>query len=468
MVLIMISNLRRILPALLVLGGISGCDLLNDRPVGLGYSAKYICSYVFNSGFDEEYVIDELVAPKVKPLPLLWHIDVDHSLKQVRVWDKLFGERHAALAFFTPGKGCTLLVDKTLEEVSSIPFTPSDPITLDPATPWPYGSGGKPAYPIPALDYDRVQHAVAAAFEETHPIPVNTTSIVVAYKGQLVAEAYGNGADKDTPLLGWSMTKTITGMLAGILIDEGRIQLDSRAPIPRWQGTDYEAITTRNLLNMSGGLLVDENYGNLSDVTRMLYLESDQYDYALRQKMVYEPGEVFQYSTAEANRLAAAVQQTVGGTQQAMYDFYQSKLFHPLGLDQAFIEFDASGNMVGGAYGFMKARDWARLGQLYLQRGSWNGEQVISASFVDFATHPAPTTNLYGGQIWLNTDGNTWPNLPDDAYFFAGHQGQHIVVIPSLEVVVVRTGITEDRYLVVDDIMAPLLDEVIASLPGSE
>lgn len=461
----MFATTRSILFTLIILGCVSGCDLINDRPVGLGYSAKYICSYVFNSGFDEEYVIDDLVAPKVKPLPLLWHIDVDHTLKQVRVWDSLFGESGAALAFYTQGKGCTLLVDKSLEEVASIPFTPSDSMALDPTTPWPYGSGGKAAIDIPGLDYDRVETAVAAAFEETHEIPVNTTSVVVAYRGQLIAEAYGNGANEDTPLLGWSMTKTITGMLAGILIDEGKMELDTSAPISRWQGTEKENITTRILLNMSGGLMVDENYGNLSDVTRMLYLESDQYDYALKQERVYEPGDVFQYSTAEANRLAAAVQETIGGTQQAMYDFYQSKLFQPLGLNQAFIEFDASGNMVGGAYGFMKARDWARLGQLYLQRGNWNGEQIISSGFVDFATQPSASTSIYGGQIWLNTDGNAWPNIPGDAYFFAGHQGQHIVVIPSLDLIVMRTGVTEDRYLVVNEIVAPLLDEVIASLP---
>lgn len=459
----MLEKQHKLLLMLIALISISGCDLINDRPVGLGYSAKYICSYVFNSGFEETYVIDELVAPKVKPLPLLWRIEVDHSLKQVQVWDRIFGKNFGALAFYTPGKGCTLLVDKPLEEVTAIPFAPSAPVELDPNTPWPYGSGDM-ATPIANLDYDRVNQAVATAFEETHAIPVNTTSIVVAYQGQLIAEAYGNGAHQNTPLLGWSMTKTITGMLAGILIDQNRMTLDDSAPIARWQNSDKEQITTANLLNMSGGLEVDENYGHLSDVTRMLYLESDQYDYALRQKIAYEPGEEFQYSTAEANRLAAAIQETLGGTQQAMYDFYQSSLFQPLGLD-AFIEFDASGNMVGGAYGFMKARDWARLGQLYLQKGNWNGQQIVSSAFVDFATQPAPSTNIYGGQLWLNTEGNTWPDIPDDAYYFAGHQGQHVVVIPSLELVVVRTGITEDRYVVVDDIMAPLLNEVIASLP---
>ena len=305
------------------LGAASGCEILEDRPVGLGYSAKYICSYLFNSGFDEQMVIDELVAPKVKPLPLIWRVDVDHSLKQVRVWDILFGENNASLAFFTPGKGCTLLVDKSIDEVTSIPFTTSDPVSLDPSIPWPYGSAGMPANNMPRVDYPRIEKALAATFEESHDLPVNTTSVVVAYQGNLIAEAYGKGADKDTRLLGWSMTKTITGMLAGILIDEGQMVLDSPAPIARWQGSSKGNITTRHLLNMSAGLLVDENYGNLSDVTRMLYLESDQFDYALRQKVVYEPNEKFQYSTAEANRLAAAIQETLGGSQQAIYDFYQ-------------------------------------------------------------------------------------------------------------------------------------------------
>lgn len=443
----------------------SACDLLKDRPVGLGYSAKYICSYVFNSGIDEQVVIDQFVAPKVKPLPLVWGIDVDHDRQQVRVWDVIFGQRFAAQAFYTPGKGCTLLVDQSREDVAAIPFTPAASPQLDPAQPWPYGGGGKPAAPVEGVDYPRVENAVAAAFAEVHAVPVNTTSVLVAYRGQLIAEQYGMGANVNTPLLGWSMTKTITGMLAGILVDQGRMEMDAPAPIARWQGTDRESITTRNLLNMAAGLKVNEDYARLSDVTQMLYLESDQYDYALKQPVVHAPGEMFQYSTAEANRLAAAVQEAAGGTQQAMYDFYQAALFHRIDITSAFIEFDATGNFVGGAYGFMTARDWARLGELYLQRGEWNGEQVLSSGFVDFVTQPSPASPLYGGMIWLNTDGNAWPNIPGDAYFFAGHQGQHIVVVPSKNLVVVRTGVTEGRELVRDGIMAPLLAEVIASLP---
>jgi CubicO group peptidase (beta-lactamase class C family) len=443
---------------------VTGCSRLEDLPVGLGYASKYICSAIFTSGFDETQVIEHYVAPAVYPLPLVWEIDVDFASQQVRVWDSINGQDNDAHAFYTPGKGCTLLVDRPLEEVQSIPFTATPAPLPDPELPWPYGSSGEVTTSVPGLDYQQLNLAVEQAFVENPDNSANTLSVLVAYDGQLVAEAYANSATAESKLVGWSMTKTITGMLAGILSDQGRLDLDAPAPIAEWQNTEKAAITTRNLLNMSSGLLVDEDYQGLSGVTQMLYLESNQFAFALDQPKVYEAGEVFQYSTVEAARLAAVVQGQLGGSQQAMYDFYQSQLFHKLGISSALIEFDAYGNMVGGAYAYMKTRDWARLGQLYLQHGNWNGVQVISSEFVDFATRPSLSAPDYGAQIWLNTDGIAWPSIPHDAFYFLGHQGQYVVGIPSKKLLVVRTGVTEDPLLH-DHLIESLLNEVIASLP---
>ncbi len=444
----------------------SGCDLLRDIPVGLGHSAKSICSAVFNSGFDEERVVEEFVAPQVQPLPLFWKIEVDYQTKQVEVWDTVYGRNSAATAIFTQGKGCTLLTDKSREEVESIAFEPAQAVVLDPAIPWPYGDGGMPQQTLAGVDYERVNRAVASAFEDVHTSPINTTSVLVAHQGRLIAERYQDGVDEDTLLIGWSMTKSLVGMLAGILIDQGRLQLDEPVPIEAWQGTEKGDITTRNLLNMASGIENDEDYSAFSGVTQMLYLEADQFAHALDQDLAFQPGEQFQYSTAEANRLSAVVQQAAGGSQQAMYDFYQNQLFEPLGINGGFVEFDASGNMVGGAYGHLTARDWARLGQLYLQRGNWNGAQIISAEYVDFATTPAPLEGFsYGAQLWLNVDGLSWQQMPHDTFYLSGHQGQLVVVIPSHELVVVRTGITQDDDALIDEVMTPMITEIMASLP---
>jgi len=247
-------------------------------------------------------------------------------------------------------------------------------------------------------------------------------------------------------------------------VSEGKLKLDDPAPVPGWAGTEKQKITLRHLLHMASGLEVNEDYGGFSDVTQMLYKESNQYAYAVNQPIVRPPYTEFKYSTAESNRLAAAIQAQVGGTQQDAYDFYEQRLFHAIDITSAIIEFDATGHFVGGAYGYMTARDWARIGQLYLQKGQWKDTRVLSEDWVAFATSPSPVADYYGAQLWLNTNGQRWQNVPYDAYAMVGHQGQRVVVIPSRKLVVVRTGVTEDRQLQ-NQVMARLLEGVIAALP---
>lgn len=443
----------------------TGCDLLDDLPVGKGFTAKYMCSYIFNSGLDEELVKNTFVAPKVQPLPWIWEVNVDREHQLVNVRDVFFkGGTGSISAIYRHGKGCTLLVDSSADEVDALPFKPAQAPALKPSIAWPYGAAGFPKQPVAGVDYPAVQQAVASAFEESYSSPVNTTSVLVAYDGKLIAERYAHGVNAHTPLLGWSMTKSITGTLAGILIQQGAIGLDDPAPIESWQTSDKKFITLRHLLNMSSGLEVNEDYSGFSDVTQMLYREGDQYAYATSQPIVTPPNQVFQYSTAETNRLAAAIQHVVGDTQQQMYDFYQTQFFYQIDITEAFIEFDAKGHFVGGAYGFMPARDWARIGQLYLQNGQWNNKTILSPQWIAFATAPSPQADYYGAQLWLNSHGNRWPNVPHDAYFFAGHQGQRVVVIPSKKLVVVRTGVTESRPQQTQ-LMATLLEGIINAIP---
>lgn len=449
-------------PVILVslLASVSGCSLVRDLGVGKGFSAKYLCSAVFNSGMDEDKVINDFIKPKVRQLPWFWNVNVDRFAQQVTVGDVFTGSDHAQTAIYTPGKGCTLLVDKTREDVESLSFTPSPASAEASDAEWPLGER---VSPVTAGDFDAdaLDKAVAGMFEEKWPSPLNTTSVLVVHKGQIVAEAYDNGATADTPLLGWSMTKSVTGMLIGILVDQGRIDLDAPAPIPEWQGTEKAAITTRQLLNMASGIENNENYKGLSDVSQMLYLESDQLSFATGQKLVHEPGTVFDYSTPEANRLAAVLRGVLGG-QQAVYDFYQKELFHKLGIYTGFIEFDASGGMVGGAYGYMTTRDWAKLGLLYLNDGVWDGERVFTASWMRTALAPSAAASHYGAQLWLNTGGERWYDLPEDIFYFMGHQGQRVIMVPSKDLVIVRTGVTED-YELQKQAISEFLHQVIAA-----
>ena len=433
---------------------LSGCSLVRDLGVGKGFSAKYLCSAVFNSGLEEDVVINQFIKPKVRQLPWFWNVDVDHTLKQVTVGDLFTGSKQAATAIWRQGKGCTLLVDKTREDVLALPFRPLITAPLNPRELWPQGTKMSNS-PHPEVDYDALKAAVSGMFAETYDAPIQTTSVAIVHKGELIYESYGLGAEEDSPILGWSMTKTITGMLVGLLADQGRIDLDAPAPLADWAGTEKAQITTRELLNMTSGIENNENYKGLSDVSKMLYLESDQLAFAQSQMLMHEPGTVFDYSTPEANRLAAVVHSVVGD-QQAVYDFYQQYLFHKLGIRSAVIEFDAAGGMVGGAYGYMNTQDWARLGLLYLNRGVWNGERIFSEEWMQFALTGTEQAAHYGAQLWINAGGERWADLPEDIFYFMGHQGQRVIMIPSKDLVVVRTGVTENY-----DVQKPAISDFL-------
>ena len=457
------SYFKIIMCGLLV--ALSGCNRIVDLPVAKGYSAKFLCSAVFNSGFDEAFIRDEIVAPAMQPLPLFWQTDVNYEEKMVTVGDVFFGTQFAAAtAIYREGIGCTLLGNRSIEEVDAQAFVPLDAPPLPSDQPWPQGSGGLYPDVIPGLDTVAVDMAVANAFLGENESR-NTTSVVVVYDGKLIAEQYGIGATAQTPMIGFSMTKSVSSTLIGIAQDLDLIDINDPAPITEWQGTAKEMIQTKHILHMAAGLDFIEDYAGWSDVTQMLFAESDQAVYAAARPLVNIPGDVFNYSTGEANLLARIVQDAAGGSLQEAYDFYQTQLFHKIDIRSAFIEFDASGRFVGGAFGHMTARDWARLGQLYIQSGDWFGEQVVSAEWMEFALTPSPAADFYGAQIWLNTDGGEWPELPEDAYHFSGFQGQQVIIIPSQKLVVVWTGMNISRdgtghY--VDEILS-----IIAALPDS-
>ncbi len=429
---------------LLMAGFLSGCDKLKELPIGKGFTAKYLCSYRYNSGLDEDLIVERFIKPKVQPLPLVWEIKTDDEQQIVTVGDKIFlGENSQARAIHTETTGCTLLVDRSIEEVLAHRVQPLEEPILDANQPWPHGRAGV-SDPLPdGLDSQLLQDALDEAFREPATGPRNTTSLLVAYRGQLIAERYALGVTAETPVLGWSMTKSITATLIGLLVDRGLINLDDPAPFSEWARTDKQSIRIRHILQMASGLDFLEGYGGYSDVTKMLYTQADQVAYVLARPLIHPPGTVFNYNTGDANLLARIVQDQAGGTAQAIYDFYQQELFFPIGITSAFIELDASGQFVGGAYGFMTPRDWLRLGQLYLQKGQWAGRSVLSEQWIDFATSPSPAASHYGAQIWLNTNGNKWADVPHDAFYFAGHQGQRVVIIPSRHLVIVRTGVTE-------------------------
>ena len=306
--------------------------------------------------------------------------------------------------------------------------------------PYPFGHLPIKDTLFPEINYDRLNQAVALPFG--NPEVQKTRTLLILYKGHLIHENYVEGFDKNTPVLGWSMTKSVLATLYGVLEHQGKLQMDWPAPITEWEDDDRKAITLNHLLRMQSGLEWDESYDKISDVTKMLFLESDMTALQREKEAVASPTEIWNYSSGTTNLLSGILRQQFR-THQEYLDFPYATLIDKIGAHSMLIEADLKGNYVGSSYGWASTRDWGRLGQLYLNKGQWNGEQLFSESWVDYIAEPTEHSNgTYGAHFWLNSEG-IYPNVPKDLYSMNGYQGQYVFMIPSKDLVVVRTGLAE-------------------------
>jgi CubicO group peptidase (beta-lactamase class C family) len=267
----------------------------------------------------------------------------------------------------------------------------------------------------------------------------------VVHGGRIVAEAYGEGFDADTPLLGWSMTKTVNAAMIGRVMLDGKIGLDDTALLPEWTDARQD-ITLSDLLGMESGLAFNEDYGEVSDVNRMLFLEPDMAGFAAAFPQVTPAGAAFNYSSGTGTLLARIWMNKIGDPAAALA-FPRTALFGPLGMTSAEIEADEHGTLVGSSYMYATARDWARFGLFLLQDGKWNGTPLLPSGFVARMN----TSNRLPGhysemQSWLDAnDDDAAQGVPADAFWLLGHDGQSIAVVPSEDLVVVRLGLTPSK-----------------------
>ena len=434
---------------------------------GSGYAAKNLCSGYFLSGFPLDVIQEEAL---VGASDLLANISYTLDEDNRRVTTRFFGlfERTAV---FTPGVGCTLIPPG--EETSSIEVQalPALPRAAD--KPWPQGTA-------PVATNAAVQSIIDTGFVEDDPAgPLNTKAIAVVHKGELIAERYAPGVTAQTPLLGWSMSKSVTALLVGLLVQDGKLEVMAPADVPQWQETPDDpraAITLDQLMRMSSGLEFVETYSAATDVTQMLSLESDAAGFAASKPLEFAPDTNWSYSSGTTNIISGIVRRATGGSVQEAYAYSQNRLFRPLQIATATIEPDPSGTFIGSSYTYASARDWARLGQLVLQDGVWEGERLLPKGWVDYLTTPTKTAswNLYGAQVWLNRDpddperGRLFPALPPDAYYFGGFQGQIVLVIPSADLVITRFGFTPAENTKIEDIAAQIIAELASGADASE
>lgn len=420
-------------------------DVPYQSPTSLGAAsyAKVLCSAVFVSGRDEAEARQNsayfLMTEPDRSKPISATVDRERKRVRVTVADV------TRTAAFYDDQGCVIHpIDR-----DGVHFTPVAVRTTlpDAATqPWPMGDAtSADAWP-PTLDRARVQAAVDLAFADPAGL---TAAMVVVHKGQIVGERYMPGIDKDTQLESWSMGKSLTATLIGLAIKDGAFSLDDPAPVPDWRraGDPRGAIRVRDVMRMSSGLSFTGQDDRWMDPSWQyhdhffIYAGAvDAFKYAITSPLEFAPNTVGRYRNSDPMTLGFLVRQYVEKTGENYLTHPQRALFDKIGIRRQVLEPDPWGNFLLSGYDYGTARNWARLGLLYLRDGVWNGQRMLPEGFTKFVSTAAPAWRRpeYGGQFWINGIGQ-W-NLPRDAYFMSGAGGQHTFIVPSHDLVIVRMG----------------------------
>ena len=337
-------------------------------------------------------------------------------------------------AIIREGLGSVLTLSKADE--NSPYLTPKRTISKNKAMPYPLGDAPQKDTIFTNVDYEKLNTTVSSIFGKR-----KSRAVVVLYKDQIIAEKYSEGFHKDSKILGWSMTKSILSTVFGVLEHQQKIQIQDKAPVASWQNDVRKEITIHNLLQMNSGLEWDENYDEISDATKMLFLERDMTKMQALKPLVGKPNESWYYSSGTTNLLSGILRDQFD-THQEYLDFWYTDLIDKIGMHSMTLEADLAGNYIASSYAWATARDWGKFGLLYLHNGTWNGEQLFTKDWVDYVTTPTPTSEgIYGAQFWLNADGG-FKDVPKNMYYADGYKGQRVYVLPDQDLVIVRFGLS--------------------------
>ena len=414
-----------------------------------GYSAKNMSSSVFLAGRSIEQT--DNYDNNFSPIDLANDVvDIEEKFAIASVYG--FMKRKA---IYREGLGSVLILDDT---DSNQQFLVPNRNRVENNLPFPYGKDEQKDTVFSNINYNQLKNAVVDAFGINDEFSKKTRAVVVIYKDQIIAEKYTNGFDKNSRILGWSMTKSVTSAVVGILEKQGRVSLNQKNLFEEWDDERSE-ITLNNLLQMNSGLEWVEDYNTMSDVTKMLFLEKDMTRTQLEKPLIGKPNNSWNYSSGTTNLVSGFIRNQFK-TQQEYLDFWYNELIDKIGMHSMLIETDLSGNYVGSSYGWATPRDWAKFGLLYLHKGNWNGEQLLNESWIQYSKTPTNTSKgEYGGHFWLNA-GGVYANAPKDMYSCNGYQGQRIFIIPSKELVIVRMGLSKSSSFNFDTFLSDILTAV--------
>lgn len=424
--------------ALLALS-LAGCVLARPLAVASSLASHTLCSGVFVSKQDAARIFAEDLKPRPGIRLIAWalHYDVDRQSRSVT--SSIAGV-FASHAVYRDGLGCLVLHG---------PNVAADVATAQPgAVLLPEIAG--PAVVAPTDG--KLKAVLDAAFAENVRPPFRQTkAVVIVHDGRVIAERYAPGYGVDTPLIGYSATKSVISALIGVLVREGRLAVDKPAPVAAWSNPadPRHAITIDNLLRMESGLDFAETNSGFDAPSQMLYLERDMARFAQSARLKSSPGEEWVYSSANTLILSRIIRDTVGPNN--VLRFAQQELFDPLGMRDVTLEFDATGTPVGSTYMLAPARAWARFGMLYLDDGAIGKRRILPRGWVQYSSTPAPHTG-YGAGFWTNHLGpdtanpHIWglPFAPVDMFFARGLLGQYVVIVPSENLVIARFGLSQE------------------------
>ena len=421
-----------------------------------GVQAVLMCNGLFTSHRTLAQVFEQELAylPQAVGTAAGGDYQVIHKLRAVAVGSEQDGP--VMRAVFRQGLGCVIMApNQDFNDIDSLPVLKLPPPDGDPAEiAWPDGDRVE-ARPLPAnIDAAALEAASDWAFERESSEQL-TLSLIVLYQGRIIHERYAPGADMSTRTRTWSTAKSIAVTLIGMLVDQGRMQLDQPLDfewLPEVEpatgnspGTDpRNAITLRQVLNMSSGLYPVDSF-NMEYATGSglaYWAGASSVNGARRRGLIREPGTYWDYENYDTLLAVYAMKRALGD-EQAYHQFPRRALLDRIGMRNTLLSVDRFGDFILSSQVYTNARDLARFGLLYQQDGIWNGQRLISEHWIEFVRTPAPATqhrgNFYGGQWWLAPDDRD--DVPGDAYATSGNRGQYVIVVPSHEIVIVRRGL---------------------------
>ena len=412
--------------------------------VATGFISHQVCSATFVSGLDPVEFYRQAIAPTTAPLDFLMSHRIDRERGEVTA---TFAGLAESRAVYRGPLGCLVLhdpppaaarIERALPVPSLLPPI-AGPALVEPTTP-------------------ALKVALDRAFEETTAPPHRwTKAVVIVRDGRIIAERYAPGESIDTPIIGWSATKSVMNALAGILVRQSKLSLYGPAPVAAWSapGDKRRMISIDNLLRMTSGLdLGNSLTAGISDMidpsSQMLFDERDMAGFAERAPLKAAPGTRWDYANGNTLLLSRLVRDSAGGDAAATLAFARRELFDRLGMTNVTLEFDAVGTPIGSSHMLAPARDWARFGMLYLNDGVVGGARLLPEGWVDYSATPTPGSETFGyaSGFWTNRGDSAGAQrrvrlgLPADSFMARGAFGQYVIVVPSRRLVVARFGIS--------------------------